>query len=449
MYRTSSDWDIVEAIALHILAMPKPPALSWVKGHQDKSKSRDSLTLEAQLNCIADDLATTELQLRGSPQSMVPRIASNPVQLHIAGATITTGLSTAIRSAYSLPTLKTYIMTRNQWNPDQYDSVDWHNHQQVMNRFRVQATTVRKFIHRILPTRHYTNRYNPSTPTLCPLCESVTEDHYHLFRCSHPSRHQWRHGLTTSMLELCTEFELPLSLTSLLEHGVNAACYHQSLHPDRFPAEFRQIICQQNILGWHNMLQSRAAIGWIPLIDQILRDNKAYDTTTTGAIWLFKLCVRFTEHFFMLWDARNQVVHGHDTKSRNRQQRIILLAEIRSITDRRDEYLACDRDYFPTSVEVEEKFEDKSPSFMQNWLRIWKPVAKFSRDQAARLAIADVPTIPKFFPPVNPEQASSRPPKPRYNKQSHRRHDRSRHRDKSSGWLIQPITSFFSKFVAP
>jgi hypothetical protein len=53
-----SEWDILSVIMEFIPQLPLPPAVQHVKGHQDQGPPVASLSLQAQLNCEADALAT-------------------------------------------------------------------------------------------------------------------------------------------------------------------------------------------------------------------------------------------------------------------------------------------------------------------------------------------------------------------------------------------------------
>ena len=197
-----------------------------------------------------------------------------------------------------------------------------------------------------------------------------------------------------------------------------------------------------------NFLQSRVSQLWVPILDSCLRDNNVYDEKHTGTICLQTILVTITEQFFTLWDSRNQLVHGIDLQSQKESQRQRLLAEIRNMSAQRHLILSRDRDLFPDEELVAKQFEKFSPTFLKNWIQTWKPVFKQSHKEADRLALRQVPSIRSFFNQPEVPPSSSRPPKPRYSKHNHRRHDRPRTRHKASVYS-QPITKFFAKQSPP
>ena len=266
-----------------------------------------------------------------------------------------------------------------------------------MNRYRVQATTLRKYIHRILPTRSYTHRYDPTTPLLCPLCSTEIEDFQHLFRCAHSSRAQWRQMTVQAIQESVQHFELPHCFHLVLTAGINAAFHNQSLNPHHFSSMYTDTIISQNQIGWMNFAQGRVAINLEQQIDNFLHSASLFDEKHTGSICIHTILTTLIDQVFVMWDKRNQTVHGIDLACQKQIQRNKLLQDIRSIAADRHLLLACDRDHFPTEDEVQTKFEFASPTFMRNWLRTWKPVFKNSCKEAERLAISTVPAIHTFF----------------------------------------------------
>jgi hypothetical protein len=79
-----SEWDILSVIMEFIPQLPLPPAVQHVKGHQDKDSPVASLSLQAQLNCEADDLATEAPGAILTPIPMSPVFPSVVCQLDIA-----------------------------------------------------------------------------------------------------------------------------------------------------------------------------------------------------------------------------------------------------------------------------------------------------------------------------------------------------------------------------
>jgi hypothetical protein len=53
-----ANYDILQGIQHEIANLPIASSVEWVKGHQDQHKPRSELSIEALVNCFADDVCT-------------------------------------------------------------------------------------------------------------------------------------------------------------------------------------------------------------------------------------------------------------------------------------------------------------------------------------------------------------------------------------------------------
>jgi hypothetical protein len=51
-----ADYDILQGIQHEIANLPIASSVEWVKGHQDRHKPWSELSIEALVNCFADDV---------------------------------------------------------------------------------------------------------------------------------------------------------------------------------------------------------------------------------------------------------------------------------------------------------------------------------------------------------------------------------------------------------
>ena len=98
-----------------------------MKSHQDSNAAYANLTLAAQMNCDADNLATAfhETSQGMWHPPLVPLLPHTCVQLEVQGRTITGHYKTKLREQANLPQLKSYLKHRFAWNDDVIDDLDW------------------------------------------------------------------------------------------------------------------------------------------------------------------------------------------------------------------------------------------------------------------------------------------------------------------------------------
>ena len=108
-----SEWDILSALNQTIYTFPTVPILEWVASHQDDDPNIriENLTLGAQLNIAADELATYALQsFHQKPR--VPMDPTSEVLFHYKNRTITRDFKHTMRTNISLPAQQKYYEER-------------------------------------------------------------------------------------------------------------------------------------------------------------------------------------------------------------------------------------------------------------------------------------------------------------------------------------------------
>ena len=89
-----ADWDVLSEL-FHCLYISTPnfqPTFTHVKGHQDRDKAYDELSLVAQLNVDADEAADIFQNQHGAERPFVPCFSHNRAQLHLPTGTVTTNI---------------------------------------------------------------------------------------------------------------------------------------------------------------------------------------------------------------------------------------------------------------------------------------------------------------------------------------------------------------------
>jgi hypothetical protein len=445
------DWDLTNAIITTLQGTSLQPTFAHIKGHQDKHIEFDLLPLEAQLNCEADHEAVNHQTMYQSYRPLVPRLPANQAQLHISGATINSSYSSAIRNAASEPALRHHIQCTNNWTDATITSIAWDSHRQALNRMQSRHVQLAKLCHDILPTSKLTHRYNPLLPSSCILCNHDVEDLDHLLRCDHPQRLPWRSQMYKAIREACDSFDTREALIDVLIQGIDAWLTGSQLDIETFPSSLHPLITSQTAIGWRHLFQGRFSLEWSHLQDQYLQEIGLYHSDTTGTLWVTRMITVIWKQFFMMWEQRNQQVHGHDKTTQRKAKRRRLASEFKHLHSKRPEVLHTDRDLFigTTEDDVDTFIETATPKYIENWLQVWRPVILDSVKAAAAYALKSVPPLTTYFESLRPLPPLKRPQKPRYTKTAHTRNDgtdrvRRKRRRRPPARNYQ-ITRFFSR----
>jgi hypothetical protein len=166
--------------------------------------------------------------------------------------------------------------------------------------------------------------------------------------------------------------------------------------PAAYPAAYRRLVREQNILGWRQLFNGRWSTEWTRLQQRYL--NRHYDPIPdkfAGTYWTSAHIDILWRGFRQLWEQRNGKVHGNDTSTRAEARRDKTHRELKALYSLRANMRHCDRDiFYPTA---EEHLEAQPVWAIQNWLKIQVPMAKHSAKEAARFAVRNVRTIWSYF----------------------------------------------------
>ena len=181
------DWDITSSIVTTAQSMTGV-ALQYIRGHQDRTQTYEQLTLLAQLNVDADEMATQYQRHHGNPRPHVLLTDTAGVGLNTSDGSITKRFAPTIRYQASAPELQRYIQERKKWSLHVFQSAKWTAHGTASLRARIEKRThLIKLLHGILPTGKVLHRKD-TIRNRCPACKQTMEDWQHIMRCNDKTR---------------------------------------------------------------------------------------------------------------------------------------------------------------------------------------------------------------------------------------------------------------------
>jgi hypothetical protein len=151
--------------------LPFQLASLHVRGHQDRSCGFNLLTRPAQLNILANELASEVLaDLRaGQPIEFYPLPACR-IYLRDGTGHITRYEKCTLTNAFPEYEIRAYLQQRNGWNAHTLDSINWTLYQAAISALTNQVHTfVIKLSHDWLPVGVREHTYGAPNAT-CPKC---------------------------------------------------------------------------------------------------------------------------------------------------------------------------------------------------------------------------------------------------------------------------------------
>jgi hypothetical protein len=349
IYNNHADYDVAHEIHVTIGLLPMPIKLQWVRGHQNRSSDISHLPREAQLNIIADDLATSFHQRESQAARSHPCAHPFPschASLIIAGQRVTRNHKANIREAARGPQYFAYLRERNGWDSaDILDNIDWTSHGKALHSLPVPSRlAVIKFLHRWLPTNHNLHKQNHTNPKCCGLCQAPDEDDDHMCLCPHTSatliRAKALEDLTAALSACATD----PTISDLLLEGCHAWFSHgkttiDTRAPDDHP--FREVldlaIEEQNSIGWNQILRGRLSLAWGFCYKkwQSLHPPTEKSARLDSGTWTTRIIKWAMSTFLALWKNRNTQLFTTSDQHDTTEERLRLQAETRERHSRR------------------------------------------------------------------------------------------------------------------
>jgi hypothetical protein len=304
------DWDVLAMTLAPAPELP-PNIVSWVKGHQDDDKPRETLSIAAQLNCEADDEAGQYQEDHGAARPLAPMFPNTHAQLVISGNSVNSYYKSRIREASTLPTYYKYLENRNDWTVETRNEVDWSVYKQIIRQFYDRHTTLVKHLHGIAPSGHIAHRNNKHYPLACPSCDCPDETNDHILCCPAQSRREWRTKTLHKMTQTTQQSDNDPTLVDILRDGIRRWTAHlPNIEPAAYPAPYRPLIASQNRIGWSHLYRARWSIQWKFLHEAYARRLAITGQKADGTRWVHKLGKLFLQSWFELWKIRNDERHG-------------------------------------------------------------------------------------------------------------------------------------------
>jgi hypothetical protein len=132
-----SDYDLLQGIQCKIEALPIAARVNWVKGHQDCHKLWSKLSLEAQVNCIADNVCTEMHHRHPCDVGQLPDwIHGTKAALMHKGKLVSKKQDAYVTTGATAPRLHKRLIAKSKrhdpfltvpWDDVMFNDIDWNS----------------------------------------------------------------------------------------------------------------------------------------------------------------------------------------------------------------------------------------------------------------------------------------------------------------------------------
>ena len=329
-----------------------------MQGHQDKHTPFESLSRPAQLNVIADALATRARHTSHSDDQLsTVAFPSCPAYLLNEGQIQSSQEMQPLRWKWSDFNLEDYYKGRLQMPKSVLRRINWQAYRISRRRLSpAEQTFATKILTRWLPTGKRIEKYG-ATATACHRCgDDETVDH--LFQC--PANKKWANDFLTRLEKFLQDNNTELDMQKALIAGIQN-WLSPGIDQQRAPFAMKEHMRLQREIGWNLTFCGLFDENWCCIQEQHLYMQ---DNSETGMVWSVKLCIWMIREAWQAWQSRNEEVHKPDDGKSKAEMAIH--EQIRKLYELRDDIGHHDR------VILDEPIEDKLRRpfpVLQQWVR--------------------------------------------------------------------------------
>jgi exonuclease III len=375
-----SEWDVLIEIYQLLRRMPYI-TLEYVKGHQDRHQPYQELPLKAQLNVDADEAAKKYQRTFTTIHPIAVLLPHTGVHLDLPDGTLTSHIAERVRKqAWGGPLLQ-YMQLKYRWSENTANNINWEAHASALTHHFARKTHMTKLIHDILPTNSNVHR-DDQPKQRCPECPCMKETRDHVLQCPALSRQSIKNEMLQRIESGCERHRTDPDLQRLLLTAVKAWMHtpaNELYIPSatEYPERFTDLITNQTAIGWRQIFNGRFSNQWARRQDEYYArvETNRRNRRQTGQQWQTNIIGEIWEAWFLIWEKRNQDIHGFDANSKAEALRRKVEQSLRDIYNLRHQLEPSVRDLLEDDVEVHRQ----RPTWVnQNWLAVHGPLVAAS-----------------------------------------------------------------------
>ena len=314
----------------------------WEKGHQDRRRKVEDLSVTARINVEVDQLAGAVYERPdcSKPSLDIPVFPEERYAVFTAEGKVVSALRPAILWQCGVEELRGYQVEKHLLGTGKYESVEWEGLHSFLRRKQPgQRSLYVKYQNGWLPTQAFFYRQKRVDSDLCLLCGEEAETLEHLYRCSCRSMNDCRYDELKRVVHYLrlagTATEIINCWTAQLSRmfGMHFVPYyvHKTSQHKLIEAAVARARKHQAILTWDGFLQGRWSTEWRKVQSLSERLCGRQCGASRQKPWIARAMELVCEMVPTMWRTRNEVVHGKTLSERAKKERERVLDKVRRI----------------------------------------------------------------------------------------------------------------------
>ena len=174
----------------------------------------------------------------------------------------------------------------------------------------------------------------------------------------------------------------------------------QHVPSNAYPATYRTLIDEQNMIGWDQVYKGRWSREWGRLQESYARRQQGPHERQLGKTWVMGVGRLLIDQWLKVWTMRNADRHGVDLAMQMTIRERVVFSKLEELYTYKDRVCPTEQSLFYANVEVH-RAQTPSLDAIENWILTFKEAIVASASQAARLGITRNRTITEY-PMFNP-----------------------------------------------
>ena len=245
----------------------------------------------------------------------------------------------------------------------------------------------------MLPLGKLVARYGQGLPDYCSLCQSAQEDHLHVLKCTHPTRHEWRENFKTALVKQCHARRTDQTLTDILMDGVRSVLDATPFDESIYDGQYQTLLHDQRTIGWNHIFQARISTEWADLQQVHLNSIKPIKGQD-GASWSKGILSFILNEWHLLWLSRNKSRHGNDDSEHATSLKTQALRELEILYQLRSSVLQRDHSLFHETFETH---QSKPTHSIRQFLNTYRPLILQSAKDAKKKDLSNMKTMTQYY----------------------------------------------------
>ena len=244
------------------------------------------------------------------------------VLLDIPEGTITSNTAERLRKHAWGGWLLKYMQEKYNWTENITKTINWKAQASALQNQFLRGTHMTKLIHDILPTNSNIHR-DDKNKQRCPECSCKKENRDHVLQCPAASRQPIEQEMLRKIKAGCEKHRTDPDLQRLIllaerEWMVTPEMVEYTPSAPDFPERLHDLIRNQTAIGWRQLFNGRFSKYWAQRQDEYYAhsENTQRNRRQTGQTWHINIIGEFWEAWFLIWEKRNQDIHGFDANSK-------------------------------------------------------------------------------------------------------------------------------------